>query len=241
MNILECDQGNTHCKWRLLADDVLVQRGIATSEDGFAGISPQLEVQRARVASVAAESEHQLLITKLKDFGVVPEIASTQLQLAGVRNAYEAEYQKLGVDRWLALVAAYHHTGSAVLVLDAGTALTVDLVDGAGMHLGGYIVPGFQLMKASLLGDTGRVRFDKEARAGGLAFGCNTQSAVMAGLLAAQVGACRVAIQQAERRIPQEFAILVTGGFAETLLVHLPQSAELRADLVLDGLSIALP
>ena len=63
----------------------------------------------------------------------------------GVKNAYE-QPERLGVDRWVALIAAYHRVGGAVMVLDCGTAISLDAVTETGVHLGGVIFPGPELM-----------------------------------------------------------------------------------------------
>lgn len=241
MSILECDLGNSRCNWRVCIKGEVIERGVATVADSFSGIEPRSDIRRARVASVAKDDVHVQLISRLEMIGVRPEIAVTQPETAGVRNAYGGDFGMLGVDRWLAVVAAYQYTQTSTLVLDAGSALTADAIDNSGVHLGGYILPGYELMKTSLLGDTGKVRFDQGARVAGLEFGCNTQAAVLSGLMAAQVGACRVAIEELERRMPEGFAILLTGGFAEELKAYLPERARVMPELVLDGLRWVLP
>ena len=123
----------------------------------------------------------------------------------------------------------------------AGSALTADLIAADGMHLGGYIVPGMQLMKSSLQADTGKVRFDEGELGSGLDFGCSTGQAVSAGILAAQVGAANIAITEAKRRIRGDFAILLTGGDADQLYGHITGQVEIMPDLVLDGLVWLLP
>ena len=89
--------------------------------------------------------------------------AKLGLESGSVRNGYE-DIAQLGVDRWAAIVGAYTHFGSAVCIVDAGTAVTVDLVRDGGRHLGGLIVPGLQLMRSSLEQDTEDIeRFSKKS------------------------------------------------------------------------------
>ncbi len=239
--ILECDLGNSRCKWRLRDADRVVSRGVASLEDGFRGLPLDPRCNRIRVASVAHPEPETELRRRLSALPVAPEFAASAPQSAGVRNAYGDAYARLGVDRWLARVAGYRQVEGAVLVLDAGSALTADLVDACGEHLGGYILPGARMMHSSLLEATGRVRFvPGEAAEQGLDFGKDTAAAVHAGVLAAQVGAAQVAIAEADRRIPEGFAILVTGGGGQALLEHLPTGVQWSPDLVLDGLAWVL-
>ena len=70
-----------------------------------------------------------------------------------MRNAY-AEPARLGIDRWAAIIAAYHRFPEGACVVDCGTACTFDLVDAGGRHRGGYILPGLSAMEGAVLGET---------------------------------------------------------------------------------------
>jgi type III pantothenate kinase len=242
--ILECDVGNSRCKWRLRDGVNICDRGSYSHHKGELLLPSLKAVDRVLVACVA-KAEHRLaLAERLAPLAVNIEYAEVKAAQCGVRCGYDNP-KKLGVDRWLAVVAAFKSKQGAVLVLDAGSALTVDVVDQSGGHLGGYISPGAGLMKSSLLADTGNVRFDRQSVSSGIGFGVNTQEAVNTGVLAAQLGVIEVAIAEAKRRIPQDFAILLTGGDGQLLLEHLPKDVgrrvELLPELVLDGLQWLLP
>lgn len=239
--ILDCDLGNTRYKWRLQEQGKTLAEGVGREGDAIPRPGQLGEVDRIRVASVAGEAVLTGFLLALREFEASPELAVTQRQVAGVTNAYGEQFARLGVDRWLALVAGFRITGGPVLVLDAGSALTADLVDASGVHLGGYITPGRALMKSVLFQDTEKVLFDPGLDGATLALGCSTQQAVEAGVMAAQVGAANVAIAESERRIGQDFAILVTGGDAGQMMQFLPESAVWVPDLVLDGLQWVLP
>ena len=79
----------------------------------------------------------------------------------GVHFAYE-DISRLGVDRCLAMIGAYHLVGSGVLVIDCGSAITADLVNGSGEHIGGFILPGVRMLESSLLGGTAKVLVEHE-------------------------------------------------------------------------------
>jgi type III pantothenate kinase len=203
-----------------------------------------LNIERVKISSVAAVSANEGLTAVLATMGLEAEFASSSQRAAGVENSYR-EAGRLGVDRWLAMIAAYNRCNGPVLVLDAGSALTADLVAANGRHVGGYIVPGMRLMKSSLLAETGGVRFGLHSNDYGVEFGVDTASAVYAGVVAAEVGAAIVAIEQAGRQTPEGFAILLTGGDADAIWQNLPSSmlpnVTIVPELVLDGLRWVLP
>ncbi len=139
--ILELDCGNSLIKWRVIrvAGLTTVAFGVADSDaallERLCGCEG-LALRHCRLVSVRSEQETASLVQALNDaFGIAASIAQPAEVLAGVRNGYR-EYQRLGLDRWVALVAGYKLAGGACLVLDLGTAVTSDLVDAAGQHLG---------------------------------------------------------------------------------------------------------
>jgi type III pantothenate kinase len=134
---------------------------------------------------------------------------------------------------------------SAVLVVDAGSALTVDMADDNGQHLGGYIVPGARLMERSLLEGTDRVRFDDVAARESFGLGVGTGACVHNGIVAAQCGTVLVALHVAGRRLGRHPPLIISGGWALQAADHLAQlgveEINVIPDLVLDGLRWALP
>jgi type III pantothenate kinase len=238
--ILECDIGNTRCKWRLL-DGEHLQSGVFIHAEGFAGLPDLSGVKRVKVACVAGDKIREQFVRMFDELEVQPEFASCKSPVAGVINE-RYDSSSLGVDRWLAAVAAYMRCCRAVLVIDVGSALNVELVSSEGHYLGGYILPGANLMKKALLSDTGLVRFDNNHGLNSLVFGCSTLGAVSGGVNAALVGACLVAIDQARKSLSEEvFSVLLTGGGAECVRGHLPCDVESVPDLVMDGLAWVLP
>ena len=171
--------------------------------------------------------------------GLETEFARSQAWAAGVRNAY-AEPERLGVDRWLAMLAGFAEVGGAVCVLDCGSAITADLVDADGDHRGGYIVPGLAMMRASLLAETDRVRFGAAVTGTGGAPGHNTAEAVGGGTLLAAAGFLAAARARFARDCPGA-TVLLTGGDAQTIAACVDFPLQLRPQLVLDGLCRALP
>jgi type III pantothenate kinase len=240
--ILEFDLGNTAAKWRLLRESSVVASG-RVNELAALDIPMDEPVAKVRVASVAGEErERELTRWCAEHLGVAPKFARSSSLCAGVSNAYE-EPERLGVDRWLAVIAAFHRHPEGALVVDAGTALTIDLVDARGEHLGGYILPGLNLMQQSLRQDTARIRYT-EAHAPDLKPGKSTAEAVANGAALAAAASVAAARVQARERLGDNCAALLTGGDAPLLMRLLGEKAgdfAYSPDLVLDGLVLACP
>lgn len=159
-------------------------------------------------------------------------IAKSQAEDFGVKNSYLYP-EKLGVDRWLCLIAAkYLYPQTAIWIVDCGTAITVDFIDENGLHSGGLIAPGLTLMKKSLLQNTAALDFTAQAYQPGLAN--FTEAAIFSGTLYAAVGL----IKEALKTHTTSAVLLLTGGDAEIISSQLSYSFIIEPDLVLKGLSI---
>ena len=194
--------------------------------------------RRVRVACVAGDRD--AIAERFEDaYGVRPEFAEATPELAGVICGYE-EPARLGVDRWLALVAAWNAVRRAVAVVDLGTAATLDFVAADGRHQGGYIVPGLGLMAAALARDTAGVRVAGDL-APDLAPGRNTAQAVRRGSTAMLLDFIEASVGRFASVAGGSPVVFLTGGDAELLAGRLPFALRVEPDLVLDGLEFALP
>lgn len=144
--MLLLDLGNTRLKWRLR--DGPVQ---AVAAGDYAPLLGAIEPGvAARLASTAPPAVRDELLRQLALRSIVPQRVAACPEWRGLRLAY-VNPTSFGVDRWLAMIAARERCpGRAIVVLSAGTALTVDAVSAAGLHLGGYIAPGPAAAAASL-------------------------------------------------------------------------------------------
>lgn len=185
----------------------------------------------AHVASVAPASVRMALLHALVARSTRIGFARTQAFFAGVRIAY-AEPQRLGVDRFLALVAA-HARGGPVLVCGVGTALTLDLVDADGQHRGGRIAPSPTLMRESL-----HARAAQLPEAGGhfAAFANDTVDALASGCEGAAIALVQDSLEAARVLLGDAPRLVLHGGGGAALRVHFPQADWLDAP-VLDGLA----
>lgn len=240
--ILELDVGNSRLKWRSVdAHGKVLARGVQSSSDAFATLAAKIGApRRIRVACVRDAAFKQQLQARIKDcWGLEAELAKSALQAAGVITAY-TQPENLGVDRWLTMLAAKARGQRACCIIDAGSALTVDLLRADGQHLGGYIVPGLQMQRASLLEGTA-IRLPESLGWEGTAPGASTGGAIHHGILSMTV-TWLVAIS--EPAIKSGGTLYLTGGDAQVFSAQLLARSvphELVPDLVLEGLSVALP
>lgn len=237
---LELDAGNTFIKWRLRQAGVTLQSGRWLTADFNADCLRQCAHSPASVwlGSVAGAALNQRLAAAVREcWGVELQQAFTQAQCAGVSNSY-SDPSRMGVDRWLAMLAAWQHTRGACCVVDAGSAITVDVLDDRGEHQGGYILPGLRLMQTSLLGRTAEIRVEDALERVALSPGRSTEEAVSHGAHLLMLALA----ERVDKGLPGQkgsLPVLVTGGDAEALLPYLSQ-AQHHPDLVLDGLQWTL-
>lgn len=247
--ILELDCGNSFIKWRVLprqAGSQVVAGGVAGADeellDALTSRFPEA-LFTCRLVSVRTEEETRLLVNALKArFGIDCMIASPAKMLAGVSNGYD-DYQRLGLDRWLAVVGAYSLERGACLVLDLGTAVTSDFISAVGDHLGGFICPGMPLMRNQLRTHTRRIRYDDAVAAQAqqsLTPGRSTAEAVERGCLLMLRGFVDTQLELARQQCGADLTVYLTGGDAALAAEWVP-AARVVPDLVFIGLAIACP
>lgn len=248
---LEIDIGNTRLKWRLrdqgAVGQTLAIKVAIESEDDLDKIFSGHDlsgVKAVYISSVVLSSRSLLLTWCRSRLFCEPVFAEVSQVCSGVINGYH-EVSQMGVDRWLALLAAYHRFGSACLVIDVGSAATVDLLMSNGKHLGGYIVPGLQMMSDALFRDTSRVKLDLISYDDQLRAGVSTRQAVAAGLPLMLLGMVRLAYDElCMADMAQKPKLVLTGGDGEYVAQLLRRQGfeEVKSvpDLVLDGLQISI-
>ncbi|NGP53351.1 type III pantothenate kinase, partial [Thioalkalivibrio sp. XN8] len=162
-----------------------------------------------------------------------------QPEAGGVRCAY-AVPARLGADRWAALLGARGLAPADCLVIDAGSALTIDALRADGRHLGGWILPGLAMMVGALEARTGDLAELRRvsALAPAAAFPADTGPAMTGGALLAAAGAVLRARERLGERVQGPVRLLLTGGDAPALAAELG-AGELVPDLVLRGLARA--
>lgn len=147
-------------------------------------------------------------------------------------------YAGLGSDRWLAMQWPWQQTGSALCVIDCGTALTVDVVDDAGTHRGGWIMAGLSTARAALQGKAPGLprRLGPVSKQVGLAL--DSAQAIASGTLLQMAGAMERAVAVASDELGKQPAVWITGGDAEAIIPMTRLPATLDEHLVLRGLAM---
>lgn len=227
------DAGNSSLKWALVEDEQWRAQGRCDYAD-LSALLPQLTTgTRCFIASVAQAMHEQQLAALLEAAGITPTWLQAAAGFADLKNAYQNPLH-LGVDRWMGLIAARKRTHGPVLVVSAGTAMTVDALSADGVFLGGVIVPGAALMRQALLQGTARLT---EVAGEWQAFPRTTADAVQSGIVAALCGA----IQQQHARLDELAGTaptcLLTGGDADMVVQHLTVPAERVPALILEGIN----
>ncbi|TBW34147.1 pantothenate kinase [Azotobacter chroococcum] len=247
--IIELDCGNSFIKWRIIgaASQVLLSGVVGSTEElirALEGARVSHELYHCRMVSVRSDEETACLEQCLaQKFGLRVLTARPASCLAGVRNGY-VNYESLGLDRWMAVIAAYHLSAGACLVLDLGTAVTADFVAANGDHKGGFICPGLPLLRSQLRTHTRRIHYDAVASnqfmAEPLAPGRSTAEAVERGCALMLKGFVRSQVELAMAYWGDDYEVFLTGGDASVVADVLPR-VRVVPDLIFIGLAIACP
>ncbi len=243
--LMVIDAGNTRTKWaevqkegQLAAMQVASNTSLATS-----ALKQQLaSADKIVIANVAGDAIAAQLKVMMPEY-LEPIFVTPALEACQVMNRYE-QVDTLGIDRWAAVIAAWHMHKQPSLVINAGTAITIDALgkDKAtkkGDYLGGCIMPGLQLLYGALSDKTANLT----AGAGGKVdvFPRNTTDAIETGCMNAIVGAVVLQMKQIEKHCAFLPKIVISGGdavkIAEALRPHI-QRVMVAENLVLQGLAL---
>jgi type III pantothenate kinase len=219
--ILAIDAGNTRVKWGLFDTNGTMLKNGACQNTEIAQVKLP-DAARLVISNVAGENmKHQLLSIFPKQ--ILSHWITAKASECGVNNNYDLP-EKLGTDRWAALIAAWHIKQSSCVVVNAGTAVTIDALNEHGEFLGGMILPGIQLMQQSLGLATAQlpnISSEKSTQAVNNLyqdiFSRNTKDAMHSGSINAACGA----IMQMHSKLSAHSAhvpyILMSGGNAELI------------------------
>lgn len=233
--ILAVDAGNTRLKWalhdggRFTAGDSVPVAGLASLAASWQSFESPARIV---VSNVAGAPVQALLEALFGRWTVKPTWVAGRREQCGVKSLYENPEQ-LGPDRWAALIGARHLCKGACLVVNAGTAMTVDALAANGEFAGGLIVPGFELMHRALESNTARLSSQRGAVA---AFPRNSADAITTGAIDALCGAVGRMHSRMIELGNGEPEILLGGGSAALLSEHLGRPARQVERLVLEGL-----
>lgn len=233
--VLAIDGGNTRVKWGLRVGDAWAASGaIATAEAAKLGRDwPAMPAgTRARASNVGGAAAQARIYEACARHDLLLSLIDSRREQLGVTNGY-VDAAQLGTDRWASLIAAHGDSPANQLVVNAGTALTVDALRSDGRFLGGIIVPAPALMRRSLEGGTAQLRltegkFDPFPR--------STPDAITTGSVQAALGAIDRMRSAMATAGCAPVRLVLSGGAAAALAAHLSLPVTLNDNLVLDGL-----
>lgn len=238
------DAGNTRVKWALTASDQALpvwEAEGSVAHDGLNGLASAWkshDIQAVWISNVAGDALASQLTQILADAGLAGSALHWFASLpvcGGVRNGYR-EPAQLGCDRFAALIGArHHHPDRDLLVVNAGTATTVDALTADGQFIGGMILPGLGTMARSLAVNTAQLPPVSEVHLE-QTLADNTRQAIISGCISAQAGAIARAFSQHPGQLP---LCLLSGGAASFISPHLELPHQLVTNLVLAGLQAA--
>lgn len=245
MNLL-LDIGNTNVKWawhdgalqnigELRYEDVEVSdivNEIADNDIIATGIW---------IASVADDEFTEELAEALADeYDVEAVYVEVEIDAFDIHVAY-LHPERLGVDRWLAMIGARAMVDGPICVADAGTALTIDGLLDDGTHVGGLICPGMHLMQDSVLEETADIaRHAVDRPTDVQLFADDTAAAILSGSVFAAVALIEYAADELERISGDLPEVFLTGGGAAAIAPLMGLEVHVLRELVLRGLAIVV-
>jgi len=234
---LAIDAGNTRIKWAMRKAGAWLDAGVVQTADAASlsrVIPADRAIDRVIVANVAGAAVGDTIARLAAGLGATVDFIASKGAQCGVRSGYEDPAQ-LGCDRWASLIGARHLCSGACLVVNAGTALTVDALSDDGLFLGGIIAPGLDLMRRALDGYTAGLRLQPgEVRF----FPANTGDAIMSGAAHALAGAVERMASFMRESGQEPLRVVLSGGAAAVLRPLLGLEIVPVERLVLEGLAV---
>ncbi len=240
------DVGNSRIKWALSegtslqAQGVVPHQGTPAAEVFNAAWGALTAPRRVLVANVAGKGMTTALRAWVTTaWGLDVEFLVPRRKACGVTNAY-VEPQRLGADRWAALIGAHARVPGNVCVIDCGSAVTFDALDANGQHLGGLIIPGLAMMRGALIQNTGGISAQSVTKGDNKVsvLARDTQGAVIGGSLYTLIAVIDRVTADLAADLQAPLTRVICGGDAERLLNLLAENYRHEPDLVLHGLAI---
>jgi len=235
MNILAIDAGNTRIKWGWFdGEHWASQSWVASAKAGQLGAALAVvpPPDKIVISNVAGGAVRESISAALAPFPAKPCWIKSEARQCGVTSSYDDPAQ-LGSDRWAALIGAWHLFHGPCVVVNAGTTLTVDALSHEGVFVGGFIVPGADLMRESLSRNTAQLGLQEGHFT---YFPDCTADAIMSGIVNALTGAVERMLRYMEESGQAAPIVVLSGGAAPLLAPRLNSRVEVVDNLVLEGL-----
>ena len=196
------------------------------------------DIDQIIVGSVVPRSIHNLTVLAQKYFGIEPLIAGQDAADWGIAIDVD-DPRTLGADRALNTIAAHAKYEGDLIVIDFGTATTIDAVDFTGAYKGGIIAPGINLSLDALVGNTAKLpRIAIRKPDDENVIGRNTEDQMLIGVFWGYVALIEGLVDRMRRQIGRPANVVATGGLALLFDEITDLFDEVDSDLTLDGLAM---
>lgn len=242
--LLLLDIGNTHTHAGLATDARVVRQANVPTREWFSGRAPALvkkfvgakKITGAILCSVVPRAT-PLVRQAIRHIWHLDALELNAKTLRGVGIDYPRP-QTIGADRLANSVAAFKHFGAPVIVVDFGTAVTLDIVNSGGNYAGGIIAPGLAAMTDYLHEKTALLPRIKIAEPK-MVIGKSTGQAMLAGAVYGYRGLVRELIRELKREMKApRLPVVATGGYAKLIAARIPEISTVEPNLTLDGLRL---
>ena len=232
------DAGNSRIKWAIDSQDLWIT-GVSKRADFAEALKHQLkdsfEINKILVSSTRNQSYNQQLSVLLQEIlGQTPQFINPERRQHGIINRYQP-VDSLGVDRWVAMIAAHALNQSPAVVIDCGTAVTVDAVNSDGIFEGGLIFPGIHLALESL-NQADNLNLARQSDAS--VFALDTDQAMYSGVLYSIAGGIDAIVQSMRKSLGYSVNIYLCGGDMDKFAGLLQHNVIKEPELVLKGLKV---
>ncbi len=236
------DIGNSTISWAIKADQDFVLKGRFqySRQNLNEQLTQNIQFSDAPrpVIALASSVAEQTIVAQVQDWSEQHwQLKLWQARVGAcfgqLKNSYNDPSQ-MGVDRWLAMIAAWSYYETDLCIVDCGTALTIDVIDSAGDHSGGYILPSVTMMQQALVDKTDNINLSIQDKPLAIKLATDTQTALNHGATLATVAT----IDRVVGTLSDETKCILTGGTAQYIQPFLAKPFIYMPDLVLDGLAI---
>ena len=237
------DIGNSSVNWASEKESIFLSHGsFVYDKNNFENslqenISLTKNTSKVLVSNVAGLDIFNSLTSWAEKHGSLELWQSCiEKEFKGLKTSY-IKTEQMGIDRWLSMVACWEKYKSSLCIVSCGTALTIDSIDHEGNHLGGYILPGIDLMQQSLIKNTENINFNVNHYPS-IDYASDTKTAVNNGAFLSLVSSIDHVVNKLKLELGDAPKCVIYGGNAPLVKPLLEQKFEYEPNLVLHGLLI---
>lgn len=245
--ILAVDVGNTNIHFAVMENGTVLFRTSVSSTSITAKLKQDLRdvikkdarVKAVVICSVVPSVTKVLTDLIFRNMKIVPVVVGSDRKVP-LKNLYH-DPQQVGQDRLVCAYAACEFYGTPAIIIDLGTAITIDVVSAKREYLGGIIIPGIHITAETLFERTALLPLVKIEKPGSL-IGKDTKGSILSGIFYGYGEMLKGLIHKLSRQLKAKPKIIMTGGHAKLMSEYIAGSVNaIDDDLVFKGLSRLYP